>query len=166
MDRYKKLIDVLQLATPKEVLPLLNAEVKEITGESCTVVVDGLELTEVRLKATINGDSDGLLLIPKVGSMVLLGSLTGDLKDLAVLSIDQMEQLQYKQSGLSVVIDSTDKKVSIENDSTSLKALFQGLADLLKQFKVTTPSGPSTALLPDTMQAVIQFETDFKKLLK
>jgi hypothetical protein len=167
MDKYRKLHEAMKAAYGAvAVLPLINAEVTEVTGESCTVKYGELELTEVRLKATINGNGDKLLMLPKVGSMVLIGSLTGDLKSLAVLRVNELEKLEYEQNGLKIGVDSTDGKLSIQNNSINLKDVFQGLTDLLKQFKVTTPSGPSTAILPDTMQAVMKFETDFKNLLK
>ena len=166
MDKYAKLREALKAATAVDMMPLMNAKLTAVAGDSCTVLWGELELTDVRLKATINGAANKLLLVPKAGSNVLIGSLTGDLKDLAVLRVDELERLTYAQDGLEVVIDSADGKVSVANGSTSLKALFQELVDLLKGFKVNTPSGPSATLLPDTLAAIMQFETDFKLLLK
>jgi CxxC motif-containing protein len=85
---------------------------------------------------------------------------------LAVLRTDEIEKVVYKQNGLEVIIDSTDKKVSLKNESTSLKDILQALADLLKQFKVQTPSGISTVVAPDSLNAILQFENSFKQLLK
>jgi hypothetical protein len=168
MSRYKKLAEALQNLAADSIIhmPLINAEVISVENESCTVKIDDVEIDEVRLKATINGTSNKVLLKPKVGSMVLIGSLTGDLKDLAVLNIDELEKLQYEQDGLLVEIDSTDAKIKIANADTSLYELLQSLANLLKQFKVHTPVGPSGTPLPDTITAIEQFETSFKKILK
>lgn len=171
MDSYKKLIDVLKQAVGgNNNIPLVIGTVTAITGESCTVdfgtETEPLEITEVRLKSTINEAGNYLLLIPKIGSIVTCGSITGDMKDLCVLKVDEAEQLQYIQDGLQIVIDSTDGKVSIKNGTVSLVDLFQSVATIIRQLKVYTPAGPSGTPLPDTITAVQQFETAFKALLK
>jgi len=169
MDNYKKLVDVLKQAIGgNDNIPLINAEVKEITGESCTVLFgsDKMELTEVRLKSSINESDNYLLLIPKVGSMVTCGSFTGDFKDLCVLAVDEVESFKYVQNGLELYIDSTDGKVSVRNEEVSLVNLFGSLVTILKGLKVFTPVGPSGTILPEILLKVNQFETDFKKLLK
>lgn len=168
MDKYKKLSELLTRHNSSnwKAMPIFNAVVKSIQGESCTVEVDGLEIDEVRLKATINGEANKIIIEPKVGSMVLIGSLTGDLKDLAVLRGDQVSKIIYQQDGLDILIDSTDKKIQVQNGSTSLYEIFQALVDLLKEFKVYTPAGPSGTPLPDTVAAITAFETNFKMILK
>ncbi len=168
MSKYKLLGDVFNEALKKNnnTIPLINAEVVSVEDESCTVKIDELIIDEVRLKATINGSSNKVLIQPKIGTMVLIGSLTGDLKDLAVLNVDEIEKLLYEQDGFKIEIDSTDKKIKIENDQVSLKDLFQSLTNLLKQFKVFTPAGPSGTPLPTTISSLTQFENNFKKLLK
>lgn len=168
MDKYRKLGDALKGLFPEESkpLPLFNAEVVSIQGESCTIRLDELEIDGVRLKATINESGDKLLITPPAGSMVLVGTLTGDLKDLAVVSVDQFERLEYQQNGLKVLIDGTDGKIAISNEATDLKGIFQSLADLLREFKVYTANGPSGTPIATTVQKIMAFETDFKNLLK
>jgi hypothetical protein len=167
MDNLRKLIDTLKAAVLEPpTLPIVPMQVKAITGESCTVVYGDLELTDVRLKATINGSGNKLLLLPKVGSMVLVGSLTNDLKDLAVLQVDELQEINYEQDGFKLELDTTTGKFLIENQQVGLKGLLQQLTDLLKQFKVYTPDGPSGTPLPDTVASIMQFETSFKQLLK
>jgi hypothetical protein len=67
---------------------------------------------------------------------------------------------------LNLVIDSTDGKISISNNTVSVKDVFQQLTDLLKGFKVYTPAGPSGTALPDVVILINQFETAFKTILK
>ena len=78
----------------------------------------------------------------------------------------RMETAQDGQDGLEVLIDSTDKKVSIKNDQVSLLGILNDLATLLKQLKVYTPAGPSGTPLPDTIAAIQQLEVDYKQLIK
>ncbi len=167
MDRYRKLAELLKgINKGTDALPIFNAEVISVQGESCTVMVNEMELEDVRLKATINGESNKIIVTPKVGSIVLIGSLTGDLTDSAVLKVDEIEKLEYEQDGLKVLIDSTDGKLKIENNTVSLVDVFQKLTDLLRSFKVYTPSGPSEAPLPDTLLDITDFENKFKSILK
>lgn len=167
-DRNAKLIEALRKGLGiRASIVLFNAEVKSIQGESCTVAVGDLELTDVRLKATINEASDYLLPVPKTGSMVLCGDLSGgDLRDVCVLKVDELERIEYKQNGLEFIADSSDRKVSLKNSSVSLKSLFESVADILKTIKVFTPSGPSGTPLTPTVLKIQQFETALKQLLK
>lgn len=167
MDKFRKLGEALKGVGQLGIqATIAAAEVKAITGESCTVAVGDLELTDVRLKATINGENNKVLLLPKVGSVVLIGSLTGDMRDLCVLKIDEVEKLKYEQSGLKIEIDSVSKKISVENENVSLKSLFDDLADIIKTLKLFTANGPTNGLLPDSVLKVTQFETNYKMLLK
>ena len=144
----------------------LTGEVVSVEGESCTVAIDGVEIPDVRLKATINEAENFLLLTPVVGSLVLLISLTGEISDLTAIKFDEVEKIEYKQDGLNVLIDSADKKVMVKNDSTSLVDLFSSLVNVLNQIKVLTSAGPSTGLTPDSISLIEQFEAEFKTLLK
>lgn len=166
MDKYSKFVEILQKGIiPQKAVPLMIGTVKAVDGETCTVAFGTLELSEIRLKAAIDGNTNRLLITPKKDSKVWVGSLTGDLKDLVVLKADEVEILEYKQNGLKFLLDSKTKKITIENDQVNLKSILQSLSDLLKNFKVNTPSGPSVSVLPDTMNAIIQFENDFKQIL-
>lgn len=145
----------------------VTAVVKSVTDDHCSVELkSGLVLTDVKLKATISTGSDYLRLLPKVGSTVVMISLTGTLDNLSIIKVDEIEKVEYSQNGLEVLIDSTDKKVSIKNDTCSLVDVLTDLVMALKGLKVFTPVGPSGTPLPDTILKLEQFETKFKTLLK
>ncbi|AZI53907.1 hypothetical protein EIB75_10605 [Epilithonimonas vandammei] len=145
----------------------IQAEVISLEDDTCSVkLASGLELNDIRLKATIGSDDNYFLARPKEGSKVLLLSITGDLDDLAVIKIDEIENFEFASNGLKILIDSEDGKVKIGNDETNLKKIFQMNVDLLKMFKVFTPSGASGTALPDVVVKINEFETEFKKLLK
>lgn len=141
--------------------------VQSIQGESCTVkLISGLDISDVKLKATIDDQSDFILVTPKVGSSVLMLSSTGDLTNMTVIKADQFEKIEICQGGLELLIDSSDSKLSIKNEAVSLKEIFTDLGILLKQLKVFTPMGPSGTPLPDSIIAIESFETKFNQLLK
>ena len=167
MDKAKGFVELLREATAQPMVPVFAATVTAVTGETCTVKFGVLELEDVRLKATVNGATDYLLLEPAIGSKVLVASLTGtDLAELAVVQVDAVARFRYVQKGLEIDIDSGDGKVSVKNAGVSLLDIFDSLKTLLNGFKVNTPAGPSAGLLPDTTAAIVQFETKFKQLLK
>ncbi|MCC2590364.1 hypothetical protein [Chryseobacterium sp. MFBS3-17] len=143
----------------------VDGVVQAVTGDVCTVLVGDLELSDVRLKPTADGE-DHLLIIPKTGSRVLMLSADGSIGNLTVIKCDVAEKIIYNENGLQVEIDSTTGKVNVANNVTSLKDLFEQLADILKTLKVYTPAGPSGPPLPDTVAKIVMFENDFKTILK
>lgn len=158
----KKLQEVVGI---KQNLPL-TAEVVSVQSDTCTVkLASGINLSDVRLTATINEDENIFVLVPKIGSDVIVISQTGELSALMVIKVDKVEKLIYKQDGVEFIVDSTTKKITIKNEQVSVKELFQSLATIIKGIKVTTSTGPSGTPLPDTITAVQQFETKFNQLL-
>lgn len=145
----------------------LTGTVESVEGDSCSVrLKSGLVLTDVKLKATITEGNSYFIPTPKIGSTVVLLSLSGLLDNLTVIKFDEIEKLEYKQNGLEFIVDSTDGKVSIKNKAVSLLEILTDLATTLKQLKVFTPVGPSGTPLPDSILAIEQFELKFKTLLK
>lgn len=140
--------------------------VTKVAGDTCTVMLqEGFEVSDVRLKATADG-SDNFLIIPKIGTSVMMLSGDGTMDTLAVIKCDVAEKIFYNENGLLVEIDSKTGKVKLENNQTSVRTLFQQLTDLLRGLKVFTPAGPSGTLLPDSVMKLNQFENDFKSILK
>ncbi len=166
------------MATPAEIKRLIKeivgahtnlpitGTVSEVQADTCTVkLVDGFQVTDVKLKATI-GNDQYLKLLPKVGSTVLMLSLTGDLDNLTVIKVDNIEKVEYNQDGLQIIADSTDQKVQVQNEHCSLLEVMQDLVDLLKALKVYTIGGASGVPIATTQQAITAVETKFKTLLK
>ncbi|ROH98413.1 hypothetical protein EGI16_21500 [Chryseobacterium sp. G0240] len=166
MDKYKKLRqNIQQIVGANPNLPI-DGIVKSIEGNTCTVELsDGFEVSDVRLKATTD-ENDHLLVVPKVGSSVLMISTDLTVDNLTVIKCDQASKMIFNENGLTVEIDSTDGRVKIKNSETSLFDIMQDLTTLLKQLKVYTPAGPSGTPLPDSVVQIQQFETKFKKILK
>jgi len=165
MDNYAKLGEMLK-GRQQGATPLFYASVVSVQGDSCTVDYAGLELDEVKLKATGAELDNKLLIIPRVGTRALIGSLSGDFRELILLRADEPEKIAYTYDGLEVLIDSTDGKVSVKNADTSLIDLFDALKDVITNLTVTTSTGPSGTPLPPTITAVNQFYTDAQKLFK
>lgn len=144
----------------------LNCEITKVEGITCSVkIAGGLELTDVRLKATNEASSDYFVAYPKVGSKAIVISTTGELDDLMLLRVDEIEKIEWKQAGLEVIIDTQTGKVSVKNQQVSLIDLFDAVFNIITNLKVTTPAGPSTGILPDSVTSLTQFKTNFQNLL-
>lgn len=144
---------------------LIGGKVTAVDVDSCSVDVNGFVVEDVKLKAVGNG-TNTFLVIPKIGSDVMMISIDGTLDSLWVLKIDELSMLTIYQDGIKIEIDIESGKVGIKNNSVSLYGLFDQLATLLNGFTLNHPQGPTTGLMPPTQTAVQQFETAFNQLLK
>ncbi len=182
MEKIKQIREAIrEIVGDQSNLPI-SAKVKSVEGLTCTVVLEsGLEIPEVRLKPTSDGDNFSVL-IPKLESTVTLLSTTGDIDDLLVIMINEVEKIHYKQGSIECLIDSDNNeitvkngevniscdqnKIAVKNNNISLIDLFQMLNDTIKNLTVSTGTGPSGTPLPPTISQLQQFETKFKQLLK
>lgn len=152
------------------------AEVAAVDGDTCSVKLGKTTISDVRLRAVINGEDSKLLITPKVNSKVLVANIgKSDYTEMMVIAyseVDKVEgvtdsiKLTNLDSSLTVEMDGKAKKVNIKNNEVNLKDLFQALADIINQLTLQTPAGPTTVPLPPTLEAVAQFVIDFNKLLK
>lgn len=133
MDKYAKLKEVLReiCKDPEGMYPLLfQAVVKKVEGDSCTVDIGGLELSDVRLKAVADGKTDKVIMaVPVVGSRVLAGSLTGDYRDLAVLSLENFDTLILGGNGFGGMVkveELVGRLNRIEKEINDLKQAISG----------------------------------------
>lgn len=166
MDQYAKLRDLLQgiRRMPQSGQPLLfQAEVKSIQEDCCTVDIAGLELTDIRLKAVADGETKKtLLLIPPPGSKVLVGSLTGDYRDLAVLSVERFDKIILggnEFGGLVKATVLTQKLNALEKEINDLKTVFAGWAPVVQDGGAALKTAAGTwagASLQTTQQADIE----------
>ena len=167
MDKASELKKRLREVVGLDLILPITGTVVSVDTDHCRVKLkSGLIVSDVKLQATISRGSNFLRLIPKVDSTVVMISLTADLNNLTVVKFDEVEKVEYSQNGLEVLIDSTDRKVSIKNSEASLVEVLEDLTTLLKSFKVYTPAGPSGTALPDSVVLINQLEVKYKKLLK
>lgn len=167
MEKVEKIKRLLKELTGSNLnLPIIG-RVTELHKETCNMSINSdLIITDVRLKVSYGGSDNYLIIYPKIGSKVAAISVNGDLSDLMVIKIDEIDKIEINQNGLVLLLDSNDSKISIKNNSQSLLDLFQLLTDTLKDLRVFTSTGPSGPPLPETKKKLNDFETGFKSLLK
>lgn len=179
MSKQREILD--KILNPKPLIQVWEAEVLSVQAKTCTVslIASNLEIEDVRLSADSQA-SNGLVLKPKVGSIVLVGCVFNQLSDLFVVQYAEIESLTYTQNGNTIRSDSSgvllkndsveielaSGKVGIKNAGTDLKTLFGDLITLLNGFVVITSQGPSTAVSPTTLSSIAQLQTKVNSLLK
>lgn len=164
-DKYKQLKENFKKIVNADPNFPIDGIVTEIDEDTCVVkLANGFELPGVRLKATQDGGDD-LLIVPAIGSTVLMISMDGSVDNMTVIKCDKADKLIYNNGGLHLEIEES-KKILVKNNQVNLYNILSDLAALLKQLKVSTPMGPSGTPLPDSILAIEKFENDFKQILK
>ena len=123
---------------------IFPAEVKSVSGATCTILIGDLEVTDVRLRAVINDKDDQILRIPKQGSQVLVADMSGgQFRELVVIEQSETEKIDLtigqttitvedvkitinggNNGGLININDLTNRLNNIENDINTLKNVF------------------------------------------
>ena len=86
--------------------------------------IDGLDVPDVRLRASTTDEDSELILVPAVGSAVIVGALSDDFGQLALLSMDKVETITMhggKQGGLVLAPSLVEKLNALEEDLNNLK---------------------------------------------
>lgn len=144
---------------------LFTAEVKSVEGETCTVLVGGLEVPDVLLTPADEGADGKLVITPKVGSQVTVADLSGgELRRLAVVHWGEVEKMSLTadsielnggdNGGLVKIEALTDKINNIEKDINKLKQAFNSW--------VTAPQDGGAALKAETKMWAGQQLTETK----
>lgn len=127
MDPYRELRELLAKIGGGKATNLYQGVVTALSDITCEVSIDGLSIPDVRLRASTEVDGAQIIVRPAVGSVVIVGSLTGDLDHLVVLSMDRAEEVIInggKLGGLIKVQELTKKLNALESEVNDLKQLF------------------------------------------
>ena len=128
MDPYRELRERLAKIGGGRVTNLYQGVVTALSDITCEVSIDGLSIPDVRLRASTEVDGAQIIVRPAVGSVVIVGSLTGDLDHLVVLSMDRAEEVIInggKLGGLIKVQEITQKLNALESEVNNLKQLLE-----------------------------------------
>ena len=121
---------------------LFTAKVLSTDGETCCVDIDGLVVSDVRLRAVVNGEESGILVTPKTDSFVTVADLSGNLTRLVVVGFSEVEKIEVNADD-KIIFNGGQNKGLIQ-----IEKLTQKLNDLVNAFndhthQVSTTGGPT-----------------------
>lgn len=149
MDKYRRIAELMK-GFQQSGQVFFPATVESVEGTTCTVKVDSLSISDVRLKATTTKTENQVLLTPMVGSDVLVGSFSGDFNNLFVLTADVIDLIEITCNGQNLM----------QNISNLIGALSGTL-------QLTTSVGAATGTFdPATIAKLKSVETAFKQIFK
>ncbi|MCD8081867.1 MAG: hypothetical protein LUF04_16170 [Bacteroides sp.] len=122
MDKASHIKELMRKITGTDRLTFdfMPMEVVSVEGDLCTCLLDELELPDVRLVAIPDGSEDGLLITPKVGSMVMVADLSaGHLRDLMVVNYTEVESIRFHQGSTTITADG--EKVAVEVGASTIE---------------------------------------------
>lgn len=93
MDPFKQLADRLNELRPTTQV-LIYGIVHSVSGLTCSVMVGSQLIEDVSLRATATEKEGHYIVIPKVGTAVLLANINGDLSRLVVLAVDVADRIE------------------------------------------------------------------------
>ena len=115
MDNYKRLINNLKEAAGITQLTIYQGIVTKTDGVTCTCRFDDLEVSDIRLRASLSDKDKQMLVVPKVNSAVIIGSLSGDLSQAVVLQVDEIERIEINGGKLGGLINIEDLTAKIND---------------------------------------------------
>lgn len=120
MDNNKRLADNIRNLMGGKNITVYQGIVKSVEGITCTVTFGSLDVDGVRLRASETENDSHLLIVPKKGTAVTVGSLSGDLAQLVVLAVDEVESITINGGKLGGLIN--------------IEALTEKINDLVAKF--------------------------------
>ena len=115
-----------------------TAEVVSVSGDTCKVKSDGLEMSDVAICAIGGASGNSLVVVPKVGSTVLIADLSeGTRRDLAIVKYTEVESITINGGNLGGLVE-------IEKLKDNLKSLKSYIDDL--QTLAATAMSPMSVL--------------------
>lgn len=118
--------NILDLTTKSQIF-IYQGIVTKVDGVCCSVRFGNLEISDVRLRASISSNDKQIIVVPKSGTAVIVGSLSGDLSNLVVLKVDEIESIEVnggRLGGLVNIEDLTDKLNNLVSEVNKLKDCF------------------------------------------
>ena len=135
--------------------------VKAVDGATCTCEIGEMTLEGIRLRASVTDRDRQMLVVPKTGSAVTLGCLRGDLSEMVVLQVDEIESITInggELGGLIKIQELTDKiNALVDKFNNHTHSLASGTVN------VAGSMGASTNAAPISVPAVTSKATKLDK---
>ena len=141
MNEYSKLKDLLKGVGGGKEITICQGIVNSVNGCLCEVQIGGIAIPDVRLRSSELDDDGQMLVTPKIGSAVTVGSLSGDLSQLVVLQVDHIETIVINGGKLGGLIN-------IEQLTDKINELVKTFNNHTHNVTVSHPGGTFTTVKP------------------
>ena len=119
---------IKKIASTGGMFRAFTAKVKSVNGETCTVELEGITLTDVRLRAVVNDENSKILVTPKTDSYVLVVDLAGNLSQLAVVGYSEVEKIEVDTDKIIFNGGNNNGLVKIEELTNKLNELSRAIS--------------------------------------
>lgn len=143
---------------------LFLAKVKEVKDDACTIMLEDLELTDVRLRSILNSEENKIVLTPKKDSTVLVADLShGEMRELVVIQYSEVEKMEICIGKSTIEVSDGDITINGGKNKglVKIEELTQKLNELVDAFNKHTHSvtGNDSLGAPITANAIITTST-------
>lgn len=125
----KRLLDNLRAVMGSSQVCISQGIVKSVDGDRCSVDFAGLVISDIRLRASLADVNKKMLVVPKVGSAVIVGSLSGDLDNLVVLQVDEVESVTVNGGELGGLVKIDELKDQLGKMSSRIDKIISALSN-------------------------------------
>lgn len=138
MDPYRELQERLKsVGGNSRTITIWQGIVNSVDDVTCEVQVGGIAIPGVRMRASEAETDNAMLIVPKVGTAVTIGSMSGDLSQLVILKVDEVDHIIINGGKLGGL-------VNIE----ALTKCLNGLVNTFNNHTHIVPNGTSNKPLP------------------
>lgn len=147
----------------KPQVQIFPAIVKEVTGSTVSVEVDGLIYEGVQLQATEKEGVKGVLITPEVGSVVLVQRILNS-DDFLVAMYSEVAEIIHQTSKAKILIN--DNGIGIYADGESMLDILVDFIDACINERHLTKSGPTVSISTESQTRFVNIKNRVKKLLQ
>lgn len=129
-----------------------TARVVSVGGDVCTINYQGMEISDVRLTATRFKKDNMVLITPAVDSYVVLASHSGDLNNLSVLSVEEIQSIKIICGETTAFLDAENVQIacgetSVVMDTESAKIACGETSALMDKDRITFNDGDNGGMI-------------------
>jgi len=135
-----------------EGLVFFNATIVSVEDETCTIDRNGLQFTDVRLGAVVDGNANNLIIKPADNSMVLIADLSdGLMRDLAVIGWSEIDTITINggTNGGLTITPTLVRELNKNND------ILSGILGVLNGLSIPEPGNGSPSALQTALKGAV-----------
>jgi len=144
------------------ILPATVKTVNDALG-TCDVEIDGLTIYDVRLRASVNGELSNFLVLPAIGSSVLVANVGNSATEFAVVSYSEVTSLEFVTGDTKVIADAAG--IHLERAGKNLGNVLSALISQIQAITVPVTSAPGTSGVPVNAAAFDTIKTNLQTIL-